>query len=44
MAQNPGLYKKFLARLQGFLKPKYKMFIRVLKFIHVKNQKANPLI
>ena len=38
---NPGLYKKFLDKLQGFLKQKYKRFIRVLKFIHVRNQKAN---
>ena len=38
---NPGLYKKFLAKLQGFLKPKYKRFIRVLKSIHVRDQKAN---
>ena len=26
MAPNPGLYKKFLAKLQGFLKPKYKRY------------------
>ena len=38
---NPDLYKKFLAKLQGFLKPKYKRLIRVLKFIHVRDQKAN---
>ena len=38
---NPGLYKKILAKLQGFLKPKYNRFIRVLKFIHVRDQKAN---
>ena len=38
---NPDLYKKFLAKLQGFLKPKYKRLIRVLKFIHVRDQKDN---
>ena len=38
---NPGLYKIFLDKLQGFLKPKNKRFIRLLKFIHVRDQKAN---
>jgi len=38
---NPDLYKKFLAKLHGFLKPKYKRLIRVLKCIHVRDQKAN---
>ena len=37
----PVQKKKNLAKLQGFLKPKYKRFIRVLKFIHVRDQKAN---
>ena len=38
---NPDWYKKSLAKLQGFLKPKYKRLIRVLIFIHVRDQKAN---
>ena len=38
---NLGLYKKVLAKLQGLLKPKYRRFIRVLKFIHLRDQKTN---
>ena len=38
---NPGLYKKFLAKLQGFLRPKYKRFIRAFKFTYVRGQKVN---
>ena len=38
---NPGLYKKFIVKLQGLLRPKYNRFIRALKFIHVRDQKAN---
>ena len=38
---NPGLYKKPLAQLQEFLKPKYKKFIKVFKSTHVTDQKAN---
>ena len=38
---NPGLYKKSLAKLQEFLKPKYKKFIKVFKSTHVRDQKAN---
>ena len=37
-----GLYRKFLARLQQFLKPKHKKFIKVSKYIHVRDQKASP--
>ena len=38
---NPGLYKKSLAKLQEFLKPKYKKFIKMFKSTHMKNQKAS---
>ena len=38
---NLGLYKKFLAKLQEFLKPKYKKPIKVFKFILVRDQKAS---
>jgi len=39
---NLGLYRKFLAKLQEFLKPKYKRFIKVSKYIHVREQEASP--
>jgi hypothetical protein len=39
---NLGLSREFLARLQEFLKPKYKRFIKVSKYIHVRDQKASP--
>ena len=38
---NLGLYREFLAKLQEFLKPKYKRFIKVSKYIHVKDQKVS---
>ena len=38
---NPGLYKKSLAKLQEFLKPKYKKFIKIFKSTHMKDQKAS---
>ena len=38
---NPGLYKRSLAKLQEFLKPKYKKFIKMFKYTHMKDQKAN---
>ena len=38
---NPGLYKKSLAKLQEFLKPKYKKFIKMFWSTHMKDQKAN---
>ena len=38
---NLGLYREFLAKLQEFLKPKYKRFIKVSKYIHVRDQKAS---
>ena len=38
---NPGLYKKFLSKLQEFLKPKYKKFTKVFKSTHLRDQKAN---
>ena len=38
---HPGLYKKSLAKLQEFLKPKYKKFIKMFKSTHVKDQKAS---
>ena len=31
---NPGLYKKSLAKLQEFLKQKYKKFIKMFKSTH----------
>ena len=40
-APNLGLYRKFLAKLQEFLKPKYKRFIKMSKFIHMRDQKAS---
>ena len=36
-----GLYKKSLAKLQKFLKPRYKRFIKVFKSSNVMDQKAN---
>ena len=36
-------HKRFLAKLQEFLKLKYKMFIKVFKFILVRDQKASLL-
>ena len=39
---NLGLYREFLAKLQEFLKPKYKRFIKVSKYIHVREQEASP--
>ena len=36
------LYRNFLARLQEFLKPKHKRFIKVSKYIHMRDQKASP--
>ena len=38
---NPGLYKKSLAKLQEFLKPKYKKYIKMFKSTHVRDQKAS---
>ena len=38
---NPGLYKRSLAKLQEFLKSKYKKFIKIFKSTHMKDQKAN---
>ena len=38
-----GLYRKFLAKLQEFLKPKYKKFIKVFKFILMRDHKASLL-
>ena len=38
---NPGLYKKSLAKLQKFLKPKYKKFIKLFKSTHMRDLKAN---
>ena len=38
---NLGLYREFLVRLQEFLKPKYKRFIKVSKYIHVRDQKTS---
>ena len=38
---NPGLYKKFLAKLQKFLKPKYKKFIKIFKSTDMKDQNAS---
>jgi len=38
---NSGLYKKSLAKLQAFLKPKYKKFIKIFKSTHMKDQKAS---
>ena len=36
-----GLYKKSLAKLQEFLKPKCKKSIKVFKYTPVRDQKAN---
>ena len=36
---NPGLYKKSLTKLQEFLKPKYKKFIKMFRSTHMKDQK-----
>ena len=41
MAQILAYTKKSLAKLQEFLKPKYKKFIKVFKSSHVRDQKAN---
>ena len=38
---NLGLYREFLAELQEFLKAKYKRFIKVSKYIHMRDQKAS---
>ena len=38
---NLGLYREFLAKLQEFLKPKYKKFIKMFRSTHMKDQKAN---
>ena len=38
-----GLYRKFLTKLKKFLKPKYKKFIKVFKFILMRDQKASLL-
>ena len=38
---NLGLYREFLAKLQEFLKPKYKRFIKVSKYIHVRDQEVS---
>ena len=38
---NPDLYKRSLAKLQKFLKPKYKKFIKIFKSTHMIDQKAN---
>ena len=38
---NPNLYKRSLAKLQEFLKPKYKKFIKIFKSTHMIDQKAN---
>ena len=38
---NPGLYKRSLAKLQKFLKLKYKKSIKVFKYTHVRDQNAN---
>ena len=37
---NPGLYKKSLAKLQEFLKPKYKKFIKMFKSTHMIDQRS----
>ena len=38
---NLGLYREFLAKLKEFLKPKYKRFIKMSKYIHMRDQKAS---
>ena len=38
---NHSLYKKSFAKLQEFLKPRYKRFIKVFKSSNVMDQKAN---
>ena len=38
---NPGLYKRSLAKLQEFLKPKYKKFIKMFKSTHMIDQRDN---
>ena len=38
---NLGLYREFLAKLQEFLKAKYKRFIKVSKYVHMRDQKAS---
>ena len=38
---NPGLYKRSVTKLQEFLKPKYKKFIKMFKSTHMKDQKAS---
>ena len=35
---NLGLYREFLAKLQEFLKPKYKRFIKMFKYINMRDQ------
>ena len=41
MAQILAYTKKSLAKLQEFLKPKYKKIIKMFKSTHVKDQKAS---
>ena len=41
MAQNLAYRKKSLAKLQEFLKAKYKKFIKIFKSTHMKDQKAS---
>ena len=38
---NLGLYREFIAKLQEFLKPKYKKSIEIFKFILMRDQKAS---
>ena len=38
---NPDLYKRSLAKLHEFLKPKYKKFIKIFKSTHMIDQNAN---
>ena len=38
---NLGLYREFIAKLQEFLKPKYKRFIKMSKYIHMRDQKVS---
>ena len=38
---NLDLYKMSLAKLQEFLKPKYKKFTKIFKSTHMIGQKAN---
>ena len=38
---NPGPYKRSFAKLQKFLKLKYKKSIKVFRYTHVRDQMAN---